>query len=287
MTQDFSEEITVVEEAIAAVYENKQVNKKNSLNGDYSSDSQSYPTCQAVNNAMPTKTSDLTNDGDGTNAFVKTNDSRLTDARTPVSHSHGTADITDPNAHSHIGTTANATQTQINNALDGLVNIGLVKQATADTGYASTYYLTQNGQRVGVPIQIEKDKMLRSLTIETVGATPTTEEASYNMTTGDKYLLMIVNTVDNDGTTRNILPITDVFDLQTADNVTLELSAGGVFSIKAGGVGTTQLANGAVTSDKIDTNVKNSWLTESDVKSIVSDFANGLANAINPPANSS
>ena len=39
--------------------------------------------------SIPTKTSDLTNDGDGTNVFVKNNDSRLTDARTPTSHAHG------------------------------------------------------------------------------------------------------------------------------------------------------------------------------------------------------
>lgn len=38
---------------------------------------------------IPTKTSDLTNDGDGTNVFVKNNDSRLSDARTPSSHTHG------------------------------------------------------------------------------------------------------------------------------------------------------------------------------------------------------
>lgn len=38
--------------------------------------------------SIPSKTSDLTNDGDGTNAFVKNNDSRLTDARTPTSHTH-------------------------------------------------------------------------------------------------------------------------------------------------------------------------------------------------------
>ena len=35
---------------------------------------------------IPTKTSQLTNDGDGTNAFVKNNDSRLSDSRTPTSH---------------------------------------------------------------------------------------------------------------------------------------------------------------------------------------------------------
>ena len=39
--------------------------------------------------SIPTKTSDLTNDGDGTNVFVKNNDSRLSDARTPTSHTHG------------------------------------------------------------------------------------------------------------------------------------------------------------------------------------------------------
>ena len=38
---------------------------------------------------IPTKTSDLTNDGDGTNVFVKNNDSRLSDSRTPTSHTHG------------------------------------------------------------------------------------------------------------------------------------------------------------------------------------------------------
>ena len=38
---------------------------------------------------IPTKTSQLTNDGDGTNVFVKNNDSRLTNSRTPTSHTHG------------------------------------------------------------------------------------------------------------------------------------------------------------------------------------------------------
>lgn len=39
---------------------------------------------------IPTATSDLTNDGeDGTNAFISEGDSRLTNARTPTSHTHG------------------------------------------------------------------------------------------------------------------------------------------------------------------------------------------------------
>ena len=39
---------------------------------------------------IPTKTSDLNNDGaDGTNVYVANNDSRLSDSRTPNSHTHG------------------------------------------------------------------------------------------------------------------------------------------------------------------------------------------------------
>lgn len=56
---------------------------------------------------VPTKTSDLMNDGDGTNAFVKTNDPRLSDARTPAAHksTHATGG-TDAIAPSDIGAAA-------------------------------------------------------------------------------------------------------------------------------------------------------------------------------------
>ena len=51
---------------------------------------------KADTNDIPTKTSDLTNDGsDGVNVFVSNNDSRLSDARTPTSHTHTTSQITD------------------------------------------------------------------------------------------------------------------------------------------------------------------------------------------------
>ena len=39
--------------------------------------------------SIPSKTSDLENDGDGTNVFVKNNDSRLSDTRNPKTHTHG------------------------------------------------------------------------------------------------------------------------------------------------------------------------------------------------------
>ena len=109
-------------------------------------------------NSIPTKTSDLTNDGaDGTNVFVANNDSRLSDARTPTSHTHGqvtndgaitstavtvasndnivitdssdsnkikrvanilASQIKDSNAYSAIGSSANDTQATINSKIN-------------------------------------------------------------------------------------------------------------------------------------------------------------------------
>lgn len=63
--------------------------KANSVHTHTTSDVTDFPT-------IPSKTSDLTNDGaDGTNVFVSNNDSRLSDARTPTSHTHTKSNITD------------------------------------------------------------------------------------------------------------------------------------------------------------------------------------------------
>ena len=55
MTQDYSTEAQAVADAMNAVYENKQTNKKNSITGDYSSDNESYPTVKAVKSLYGTK----------------------------------------------------------------------------------------------------------------------------------------------------------------------------------------------------------------------------------------
>lgn len=66
------------------------------IKNDGTIDTTSYSTFSGSYNdltnkpTIPSKTSDLTNDGaDGTNVFVANNDSRLTDSRTPTSHTHG------------------------------------------------------------------------------------------------------------------------------------------------------------------------------------------------------
>ena len=77
--------------------------------------------------SIPTKTSDLTNDGDGTNVFVKNNDSRLTDSRTPTSHTHG--NLTNDGK---VGSTANYfVYTTTNGAITSKQKIGNITTSGA------------------------------------------------------------------------------------------------------------------------------------------------------------
>lgn len=178
-----------------------------------------YPTEKLVKDALdtkleaadlPTKTSDLTNDGDGENPFLT--------------------------QHQSLESTT----------------VTIAKQTTADTGYAATYVIAQGGSALATKINIPKDLLLQSASVETVGATPDAIETANNLSTGDSYIKLVANTVDGDQSqTPLVIPIDDIFDLQTADESTITLS-NGVFSVKASGISTTQLADSAVTTAKID-----------------------------------
>lgn len=238
-----------------------------------------YPTEKLVKDALddkleaadlPTKTSDLTNDGDGENPFLTEHQSL--DSKT----------------------------------------VTVEKQAQAETGYAATYVVKQNSAQVGAKINIPKDLLLQSASVETVGAEPTSLETANNLTTGASYIKLIANTVDgDDAQTPLVIPIDDIFDLQTADGTTITLS-NGIYSVTAGGIDTTQLAdgavetakidtgavttgkladnavttakidNGAVTADKIASAVKNSWLTTANVDSEIEEYVDALTTALSP-----
>ena len=240
-----------------------------------------YPTEKLVKDSLdlkleasdlPTKTSDLTNDGDGTDPFLT--------------------------AHQSLDSTI----------------VTVEKQQTAETGYAATYVVKQNSTQVGAKINIPKDLLLQSASVETVGATPTALETANDWTTGDSYIKLIANTVDgDDAQTPLVIPISDIFDLQTADESTITLS-NGVYSVKASGIDTAQLKDSAVTtakinasavttakindaavttakiddaavtSDKIASAVKNTWLTTSDVDSEIEAYIDDLTTALTPVA---
>ena len=72
---------------------------------------------------------------------------------------------------------------------------------------------------------------------------------------GDKYIDFVINSKDNDATDEHMyILVSDLVEDTTyvADEDTLTLS-NGEFSIKAGGVDTTEIADGAVTVTKLGT----------------------------------
>lgn len=165
--------VNALVQAMKDVFENKQTNKKTDISGDYSSDTVSYPTVQAVKSWVGNKVtswSSTTSDdnypseklvkdsldakassthshgnidkdgkigsnankpvitttggavttgsfGTSANTFCEGNDSRLSDARTPTSHTQASSTITDTNTYTNIGNSSE-TQESINSAIN-------------------------------------------------------------------------------------------------------------------------------------------------------------------------
>lgn len=221
-----NETVTGIANSLNGKFENKVANKKDNVSGDFSSDTTSYPTVRAMKaeDALKVNISDIKDNltsSDSDKPLSAKMGKKLADEKVDK--------VTGKDLFS--GSYADLTNKPTLASLGGEVTVE--QQQTAETGFASTYVVKQNGVQVGAKINIMKDKMLRSVSIETVGSTPSTLESNNHLTAGDQYILFVVNTSDNDGTTSLVLPIDDVFDLQTADEVSITLSAGGVFSIKA------------------------------------------------------
>lgn len=86
----------------------------------------------------------------------------------------------------------------------------LVKKESADDGYISSYNLTKNGEVVGSTINIPKDYLVKSATLETVTVEDTPVEGYI---VGDKYIDFVVNTVQGDENTHHIyLLVSDLVD---------------------------------------------------------------------------
>ena len=158
--------------------------------------------------------------------------------------------------------------------------ITVEKQAVAESGYASTYVIKQGGVPINPKINIPKDQMVRSASVETVGATPNEKEAAASLATGDSYILLIVNTVDNDNGTDLIIPIDSLFDLQKADEQTLTLD-GDTYSIKNKGVTATQIADETITATQIAPSLSSTWLTTTNVDDEIEDYIDAITTGLN------
>ena len=172
--------------------------------------------------------------------------------------------------------------------------IDVIKKATAESGYAATYEITQSGVKVGASINIPKDFLVKSASVQTV-STANTPVNGYVV--GDKYLDFVINTKDSSESNEHIyLLVSDLVDVYEADESTITLS-GNTFSVKNGGVTLTQLATSVQTSLRyadawnsspaktITTSNINSWnaksnLTLSDVDSEIEAYLTAITNEL-------
>ena len=208
--------------------------------------------------------------GNSANTFCEGNDSRLSDARTPTSHTHGnitndgkigsTANkplITTTGGEvttGSFGTSANTfaegnhTHGQYLTAHQSLSDIGgtvtVEKQSTAESGYIATYVIKQGGTALSPKINIPKDYLVKSASMGTV-TTANSPVSGYAV--GDKYLDFVINTKDSSGTDEHIyVNVKDLIDTYTAGSgLTLSNNE---FSISNGDISLSMLASGVQTS---------------------------------------
>lgn len=87
------------------------------------------------------------------------------------------------------------------------------KAGTAEAGFLATYQLTEDGVPVGEKINIPKDFLVKSATIETVSVAGTPYK---DAKAGDKYIDFVVNTKDGDGEASHVyLAVNDLVDTYT------------------------------------------------------------------------
>lgn len=117
----------------------------------------------------------------------------------------------------------------------------VTKQATAEAGFLSTYYLTKDGAQVGEKINIPKDFLVNSADIKTVETADTPYEGAQ---VGDLYIDFVINSKSADDTASHVyLPVNELVDAYTGGNG-IEVSAQNLISAKidtanANGLGVT------------------------------------------------
>ena len=108
------------------------------------------------------------------------------------------------------------------------------QQATAETGYISTYVVKQNGEQVGAKINIPKDYLVKSADVDTVTAADKAAGGKFendsDFAIGDKYIDFTINTVEGSGNESHLyINVNDLMDALSveanADEVQLAISA--------------------------------------------------------------
>lgn len=100
-----------------------------------------------------------------------------------------------------------------------------IEKVTAESGFASTYYLKKGSNKVGASINIPLDQVLKSSSIKTV----TTTNAPYTgAKVGDKYIEFLFQ----NNSTPQYLPVQDLVDVYKGDNNYIQVSSANVIQLK-------------------------------------------------------
>lgn len=151
---DYSTEVGDVVDALNAVYENKQANKKNDISGDYSSDNASYPTVKAVKAAYGTKVTSWSSTVSDSNIPSEKLVKDALDGKSGTGHNHATGDITNSATLANIGsnlTNQGAINSALNDVIGALKGTKFIeienKPATAsDSTMGKLYVVTESGK---------------------------------------------------------------------------------------------------------------------------------------------
>lgn len=116
------------------------------------------------------------------------------------------------------------------------------KKAEAETGYAASYQLTKDGTAIGDTINIPKDYLVKSASVETC-STAGSPVTGYKK--GDKYIDFIVNSTDGEGNESHIyLLVSELVDVYTGGNG-IDVGADNSIAIKVDSANANGLSVGA------------------------------------------
>lgn len=134
------------------------------------------------------------------------------------------SDITDLENSKVDNTTFNDTVESINTSigeLDTNKTVTITKQATADTGYFSTYVINQGGTALSPKINIPKDYLLKSASLKQCTVK---DEPIEGLNIGDWYFDWVLNTADETEESHLYLNANVLTDVYEGDNETIIIS---------------------------------------------------------------
>lgn len=152
--------------------------------------------------------------------------------------------------------------------IDSQSEYTVAKASTADDGYSSTYYLTKDGSQVGEKINIPKDLVVESGSVETV---ETADSPVEGYVVGDKYIDLVLANSDD---AHIYVLVSDLVDTYTAgDGITI---TGNVISVDTSAIDISSkqdvITGAATTITTADLTVSRVLISNTSGKVAVSDI---------------